>query len=111
MINKLNIKFGSTPNQPKLEVDITPITVFVGPNNSGKSKILIEIETYARTNIDPIGNLIIDSILFSSFNRAEMEDEIAKIEINPKAIDPKNPGAIVIRKISSQNRQGTSQWI
>jgi predicted ATPase len=32
------LKFGRAPNSPAQPIDLVPITVFVGPNNSGKSK-------------------------------------------------------------------------
>lgn len=45
MIEELILKFGSDPDWPPLTFKPGPVTIFVGPNNSGKSLLLREIET------------------------------------------------------------------
>ncbi len=40
---------GRTPGSARSQVAACPVTVFVGPNNSGKSKVLMGIEQYCRT--------------------------------------------------------------
>lgn len=49
MIGKLVLKFGSGTPGSSLEFEPGPVTVFVGPNNSGKSLLLREIEAYTST--------------------------------------------------------------
>ena len=51
MIREIKLKFGRNPKEKPLIFDPGPITVFVGPNNSGKSLILREIEEYAETGM------------------------------------------------------------
>ncbi len=46
MIEKITLKFGSSQNKPKLEIDVKPLTIFVGPNNSGKSIVLRDIVSF-----------------------------------------------------------------
>jgi predicted ATPase len=48
MINFVRVNFGSSPTAVPLALDPRPITVFVGPNNSGKSLALREIETWCK---------------------------------------------------------------
>ena len=43
MLNRIVLKFGSVPGAASLAFDPLSMTVFVGPNNSGKSLILREI--------------------------------------------------------------------
>lgn len=43
LLNNLNLKFGASIKGSALDIPLTPVTVFVGPNNSGKSLILNEI--------------------------------------------------------------------
>ncbi|MCP3678074.1 MAG: ATP-binding protein [Deltaproteobacteria bacterium] len=62
MINKILFKFGATEDQPALDLEVTPITVFVGPNNSGKSRVLIEIENYCRKTIGQPNDLVISQL-------------------------------------------------
>lgn len=44
MIEKLELKFGADPSADPLAFQLGAVTVFVGPNNSGKSLLLREIE-------------------------------------------------------------------
>ncbi|MCX6601006.1 MAG: AAA family ATPase [bacterium] len=44
MISKMSLKFGSDPDSSALEFSPGPVTIFVGPNNSGKSLVLRECE-------------------------------------------------------------------
>lgn len=44
MLKNLRLKFGETPGHPPLTVPVGSAIVIVGPNNSGKSKLLQELE-------------------------------------------------------------------
>ncbi|MEN5378785.1 ATP-dependent nuclease [Sphingobacterium kitahiroshimense] len=107
MIDKIKLKSGSSQGQSNLEIDLTPITVFVGPNNSGKSRILIEIENYARNTHGQPNDLILDSIIFSKFSKEEIENEIVKIKQIPKLGENVGIGNIIIGKVNPQNNQAT----
>lgn len=48
MINSIRFAFGRRASADPLSFDPRPITVFVGPNNSGKSLTLREIETWCK---------------------------------------------------------------
>lgn len=65
MISSLKLKFGRTPESQPHPIETTPITVFVGPNNSGKSKILSEINQYCRSGSKDATAVILDSLDFS----------------------------------------------
>jgi energy-coupling factor transporter ATP-binding protein EcfA2 len=56
MLSNLRLRFGPAPGEQSLQLDPGAMTVFVGPNNSGKSLALREIET------QPEQPFIIDSI-------------------------------------------------
>ena len=47
-IQKLQFKAGSTASAEPLEIDCPSVTILVGPNNSGKSQTLREIEEWCR---------------------------------------------------------------
>ena len=49
MIKKLLLKFGRSKEDEALSFNPGSITVFVGPNNSGKSLALREIENYSKS--------------------------------------------------------------
>ncbi|WP_226646176.1 ATP-dependent nuclease [Mesobacillus subterraneus] len=46
MIKTLHLKFGDTVTNSTMPIEGDTITIFVGPNNSGKSLLLREIESY-----------------------------------------------------------------
>jgi predicted ATPase len=107
MIDKIKLKSGSSQGQPNLEIDLTPITIFVGPNNSGKSRILIELENYCRKTHGQANDLILESLIFSQFTKEEIEDEISKIEQTPTIGESINPGHIIIGKVNPQSNQAS----
>jgi hypothetical protein len=44
MLRNVTLRFGAAPGEPPLQFEPGPMTVFVGPNNSGKSLALRELE-------------------------------------------------------------------
>jgi predicted ATPase len=93
MIKKIILKFGSSTSKPALEIDLTPITVFVGPNNSGKSKILLEIEEFCKKGLINTQNVLLSEIIFSPIPDAE--NEINKHTLTPKVNERLEPQEIV----------------
>ncbi len=43
LLTELTLQFGATGRDNRLSIELTPLTVFVGPNNSGKSLLLREL--------------------------------------------------------------------
>lgn len=73
MINKTTLKSGSSKGQNNLELNMTPITVFVGPNNSEKSKLLTA--TYKGMRIQDSGS---ESMDFSVYEFTDITDSEGK---------------------------------
>ena len=65
MISNFQLKFGRVPGLPAEAITTTPVTVFVGPNNSGKSKVLAEIEQYCRRGQKDASSVILDDLTFA----------------------------------------------
>ncbi|MFV8356225.1 ATP-dependent nuclease [Flavobacterium sp. XS1P32] len=105
MIDKIELKSGSSTGQKNLNIDITPITVFVGPNNSGKSRILIEIENAIRNGQEQTGDLILNKITYTSLIENEIEEEINNIEEYPTLNDNIQKGNKIIGKLNPQDNQ------
>ena len=82
MIKKIELKFGSSQTKPQLETELTPITVFVGPNNSGKSKVLIEIEKFCKDGVLNNTNVILKDLEFDIL--PDPEAEINKYTLSPR---------------------------
>jgi predicted ATPase len=87
MIKTIKLKFGKAPNLPLAEVDTTPITVFVGPNNSGKSKILSEIYSYCMNGQIHAMDVILSEIEFDSFTPDLAKERMNKITLQPSPND------------------------
>lgn len=83
MIKNITLQFGMNGKTDKLSFSPGPITVFVGPNNSGKSLILREIENYcqmAKTK----SQLILDDIVFDLPDDSGITEQIKTLEIKPE---------------------------
>lgn len=105
MIDKIRLKSSSSLGQSQSEFELTPITVFVGPNNSGKSKVLIEIENYSRHTHGQKTDVILDSIFFSSLSQEEIENELNIVELQPTPEENVPPEHILIGKLTSQKNK------
>lgn len=46
-LSRIVFRFGASPSDPPLEVGLKRITILVGPNNSGKTQTLRDIETWS----------------------------------------------------------------
>ncbi|MBW8361681.1 MAG: ATP-binding protein [Kaistella sp.] len=101
MIDKLQLKFGKNSTE-KLEFETTPITVFVGPNNSGKSKILREIENFARTTKYHPSNVLIHKLFLRTVEEVEIDKELKEITVEALPDEHIHGDNIIITKISSQ---------
>jgi ABC-type cobalamin/Fe3+-siderophores transport system ATPase subunit len=84
MINRVILKFGPTASSSKLTIEPTSITVFVGPNNSGKSKIIGEIAHQCIQGGDAPGDVILDHIEFDRFDESRAGKAIEDLPIEPK---------------------------
>ncbi|MDB6157766.1 MAG: ATPase [Gammaproteobacteria bacterium] len=65
MIATLTFKFGRIPGAPQTSLTVGAVTVFVGPNNSGKSKVLREIEQYCRSGQKDATAVILEHMTFT----------------------------------------------
>lgn len=82
MIKKLNMKFGRTQEEEALVFNPGSITVVVGPNNSGKSLALREIEDYSKSGPQANRN-IIESIEYDIPDKDEVDTVIRKKSQKP----------------------------
>lgn len=104
MISNLRLKFGHSSGAAAESINTTPITVFVGPNNSGKSKVLSEIEQYCRSGAKNASFVILDELAFSGLAGEIVDDAIEHIK------QPPNPGeALSINHIFVGSKYGRFQ--
>lgn len=99
MITKIKLKCGRSPNAPPTELDATPVTVFVGPNNSGKSRVLRETERYCRTGQQDATDVLIEEIDFRGLSAQQAAEAVERITVSP---DPAQSVAVGNVLVGSQ---------
>lgn len=83
MISNFKLKFGRVPGVAPETIVATPVTVFVGPNNSGKSKVLSEIEQYCRSGSKDASAVILDDLAFSGLSAEKALQAVEHIKQAP----------------------------
>lgn len=109
MISKIKLKFGASSESNNLEINTTPITVFVGPNNSGKSKLLREIFSYCREGYSDTQNLILEDIEFINTDQEFGSKVLSRMSKKPFPQETIPPGNIIVGDFSERtqvNEQG-----
>jgi len=104
MISNLKLKFGRTPTSEPEEIKAPPITVFVGPNNSGKSKVISEIQAYCSVGIRQANSLILDSITFEDTTLENALKIIEKYQLPPSPGDAIHEGHILFGSRRGKNQ-------
>jgi ABC-type cobalamin/Fe3+-siderophores transport system ATPase subunit len=102
MIQSLKLKFGKTASPP-LTIPTTPVTVFVGPNNSGKSKVLTEINQFCITGNVNIADVILDKIDFEPFRPEVADEKIKQVSIQPNLGESVLPEHVIVGKRGYRN--------
>ena len=103
MIKAIKLKFGKALGTAAgTNLITTPITIFVGPNNSGKSKVLSEIHEFCVAGSTRATDVILDDIEFKNFTAQLAEERVRRIELEPRPGDVLQPGDIVVGWYSSR---------
>jgi ABC-type phosphate transport system ATPase subunit len=108
MIKDIKLKFGRAEGLAPETITAMPITVFVGPNNSGKSKILTEIHQFCSNGNKNANNVIIDSIDLAAFNDQEIEKIINNVTLKPNPGEAVQPDHIFVGKRGARNQVSLS---
>ena len=98
MLKTLTLKFGRAPGLPPESIPTTPVTVFVGPNNSGKSKVLSEIYQYCSTGTRDVTNVIVENIAFEHFSQESAEERIKQVTLHPLSNETLQPNYLIVGK-------------
>lgn len=93
MIESLTLKFGRAPGLPNSSFEVTPVTVFVGPNNSGKSKILNEINHFCINGTKALTNVILEDLIFKIPDPVTALDEV---KLKARVDEAVSPGNIIV---------------
>lgn len=111
MINKINLKFGRAEGLPEESINVTPITVFVGPNNSGKSKILSEIQQFCMNGNRNVNNLIIASIELEPIPDDTLEEKVQSVTLRPNPGEAQQPEHIFVGKRQTRHQVNKQNFL
>lgn len=111
MIKTLKLKFGRASGLEPVSIDATAVTVFVGPNNSGKSKALREIHQYCSSGNKNANDVILDEITFSGFSPEEASERLRKVTLKPHANEAIQPGRVFVGKRGTRHQLNKDQLL
>lgn len=100
MINRIHLNFGSKGKTEPLSFDPGAVTIFVGPNNSGKSLLLREIEGYCKQGLSA-NNIILKDLDFDFSDNSKITEIIERHKIEFKLNERQEPGQIKYGKMNS----------
>lgn len=104
MISTLRLKFGRASGLPAEDITVTPVTVFVGPNNSGKSKVLSELQTYCSRGEKDATAVILDGVTFAGLTGAGADAAIAAMTLRPNVGESLNVDHILVGARGDRNQ-------
>lgn len=80
MLSSIKFKIGSGTGQPVLNIATPPsVTIFVGPNNSGKSQALREIKNIFSNGNNPGGH-VIEDVTFDALTEAQAYQQLDEMK-------------------------------
>ena len=98
MIKSIALKFGRAPGVSAESVQVTPITVFVGPNNSGKSRMLQELKRYFGDGQRSTTDLILDRVEFDALTHDRAELQVSRVKLSPRRDESLRPDHVLVGK-------------
>ena len=106
LIKKISLKFGAGEGLESLHLEPSGITLFVGPNNSGKSLILREIEKFCATH-NKVSNHVLSDIEFALPQKEVVLKDLESKRTEPNKDENVPDGSIVVHRINTY--QGLKQ--
>ncbi len=104
MIETINLKFGRAAGLSPESINTGSVTVFVGPNNSGKSKALREIQQFCSSGNKNVNDVIIENIVFRGFSPEEAEEKVNKVTLKPNFNESMQPGHVFVGKRGTRHQ-------
>lgn len=100
LIKKISLMFGAGDGQESLSLEPSGITLFVGPNNSGKSLVLREIEKCCATH-NKASNHVLADIEFAMPQKDVVLKDLESKRTEPNKGENVPDGSIVVNRINT----------
>lgn len=100
MINKIQLAFGAKGRTEKFEIAPGSVTIFVGPNNSGKSLILREIESYCQRGAKE-NSKIVENIEFFIPDDTTLSKSLGEMNVPFNSGENQQPGHVKFGRFNS----------
>lgn len=97
MISELVLRSGSAPGVGPAPIPTTPVTVFVGPNNSGKSKVLAEIQRFSMEGITSASDVILDKLIFQGLAGSAADEVLVSLSVSTNPNETLHPGHVILQ--------------
>jgi len=104
MFKDIFLKFGRNAGNPPEAITTTPITVFVGPNNSGKSLVLNEINQFCTNGQINATWKILDNIIFTGTSEDDVAEKIRHVQLQPNRGETQHPNHIFVGKKGARHQ-------
>lgn len=104
VIKSISFKFGGSPGAKPLSFEPPAVTVFVGPNNSGKSLVLRELSLMLNNEVSEPQTKIIDTVAFRPFGRVEAIAEVNRLDATPHAQETVHSGNMIVAHSTYRNQ-------
>src|SRR5437868_13344711 len=104
MIKTIRLKCGKATGAPCETIDVSPVTVFVGPNYSGKSKVLQELQRFVTSGQVSTTDVILDTVEFQSLPADVAEQRINAVTLKPHVGETVNPHHVFVGKRGTRHQ-------
>ncbi|NRA69268.1 MAG: ATP-binding protein [Pseudobacteriovorax sp.] len=111
MLNEINLKFGIKDGSENLTLNPSNITVFVGPNNSGKSTVLRELHHFLTQGKGHPNHAIIERVKFEGTSKEDATTLVQNISVTPRENEVLRQGEILVGVDHNRHRVNEDQLI
>lgn len=110
MIKSIELQFGRASSLSPETISSSTVTLFVGPNNSGKSRILAELHRFCGSGTTHKSDLLLRSVEFCAFSADEANKIVEKCPVVQKHGD-RNDDLLNVAKPPNQHEVGRQKFL